>query len=84
MKTQQALKQDLSLCEIVAKRLFPEQEATLIRGLIARDLPYYQAGISAELVTGMNAFAARAGLLDGEPVAYEDIVAMQCSAFWQP
>jgi len=84
VKTQQALKQDLSLAETVGRRLFPEQEATLIRGLIERDLPFYQAGISAELVTGMNAFAARAGLLDGGPVAYEDIVAMQCSAFWQP
>jgi hypothetical protein len=84
VKTQQALKQDLSLAETVGRRLFPEHEATLIRRLIERDLPYYQAEISAELVTGMNAFAARAGLLDGGPVAYEDIVATQCSALWQP
>lgn len=84
VKTHQALKQDLSLAETVGKRLFPEKEAKLIRGLIERDLPYYQADISAELVTGMNAFARRAGLLDGEPVAYEDIVALQCCDFWQP
>ncbi len=78
VKVQHALKQDLSLAETVGKRLFPEKEASLIRALIERD----QAGISAELVTGMNAFAARAGLLHSEPVAYEDIVAMQCHSCW--
>lgn len=81
-KVQQALKEDLSLAELVGKRLFPEKEASLIRRLIERDLPYYQTGITPELVTGMNAFAARAGLLDGEPVAYDDIVAMQCRSCW--
>lgn len=82
VKVQQALNQNPSLATTVGKRLFPEKEAGLIRRLIERDLPYYQAGISAELVTGMNAFAARAGLLQGEPVAYEDIVAMQCRSCW--
>ena len=79
---QQALKQDLSLAETVGKKRFPAKEAGLIRRLIERDLPYYQADISADLVTGMNAFATRAGLLEGEPVAYEDIVATQCSSSW--
>jgi len=82
VKVQQALKSESSLAETVGRRLFPEREAGLIRRLIERDLPYYQAGISTELVTGMNAFAKRAGLLDGEPVAYEDIVAVQCRGCW--
>jgi len=82
VKVQHALKQDLSLAETVANKLFPAKEAGLIRRLIERDLPYYQADISAELVTGMNAFAVRAGLLEGEPVAYEDIVATQCRSSW--
>lgn len=82
VKVQQALKHDLSLAETVGKRLFPQKEAGLIRRLIERDLPYYQADITKELVTGMNAFAMRAGLLDGDAVAYEDIVATQCRNSW--
>jgi ABC-type nitrate/sulfonate/bicarbonate transport system substrate-binding protein len=84
VKTQQALKEDSSLAETVGRRLFPAREAALIRTLVERDLPFYQAGISPQLIAGMNAFAARAGLLDGDPVAYEDIVATQCSDLWQP
>jgi NitT/TauT family transport system substrate-binding protein len=84
VKTQQALKQDPSLAETVGARLFPAREAALIRNLIEQDLPYYQAEISAELVTGMNTFAMRAGLLEGQAVTYDDIVATQCRALWRP
>ncbi|MCH9675049.1 MAG: ABC transporter substrate-binding protein [Gammaproteobacteria bacterium] len=83
VKTQKALKADLNLVDEVGKRLFPEREAALIRPLIERDLPYYDARIAPQLVSGMNAFAVRAGLLEGGPVAYEDIVATQFRSLWQ-
>ncbi len=62
--------------------MFPEKEAALIARLIERDLPYYDANISEELVTGMNEFAQGAGMLDG-PVPYDEIVATQYRELWR-
>ena len=83
VKTQQALKADVSLATKVGHKLFPAAEAELIADLVARDLPYYDASISREFVAGMVEFQMHMGLLK-EPVAYEDVVAMQFSQFWTP
>ena len=77
--TQAALKNDVSLATGVGRKLFPPEEAELIAELIRRDLPYYDARITAEFVAGMNAFARSMGILSGD-VPFERVVAMQiCS-----
>jgi NitT/TauT family transport system substrate-binding protein len=79
VKTQAALKNDVSLATSVGRKLFPPQEAELIAELIRRDLPYYDAKITPEFVAGMNAFARSMGILSGD-VPYERVVATQiCS-----
>ena len=77
-----ALKAEPGLAEEVAAKLFPPQEAALIVDLIKRDLPYYDASISADFVEGMNAFARDVGILTGHP-AYTDVVATQFAAIWK-
>jgi ABC-type nitrate/sulfonate/bicarbonate transport system substrate-binding protein len=74
VKTQAALKNDVSLATGVGRKLFPPEEAALIAELIRRDLPYYDAKITPEFVAGMNAFARSMGILSGD-VPYERIVA---------
>ena len=81
VKTQRALKQNVNLAAQVGRKLFPPEQAALIAGLIARDLPYYDAVISPETVAGMNQFAVELGLLDG-PVPYEQVVATQFAGLW--
>src|SRR5712691_7124362 len=81
VKTQAALKRDVSLATKVGERLFPPKQAALIAELIQRDLPYYDAAISAETVAAMNRFAQDLGLLSG-PVPYEQVVATQFSKLW--
>src|SRR5438477_6535106 len=81
VKTQRALKQDVNLAAQVGRKLFPPEQAALIAGLIARDLPYYDAVISPETVAGMNQFAVELGLLDG-PAPYEQVVATQFAGLW--
>ena len=74
IKTQAALKNDVSLATSVGRKLFPPQEAELIAELIRRDLPYYDAKITPEFIAGMNAFARSMGILSGD-VSYERVVA---------
>lgn len=81
VKTQQALKADISLATKVGRKLFPAEEAELIADVVARDLPYYDASISREFVDGMTKFQRHMGLLQGE-VAYEDVVAAQFAPQW--
>jgi len=76
VKTQAALKEDVSHATQVGRRLFPPQEAELIAELIRRDLPYYDPSISPSFVAGMNQFARDIGILRSE-VPYEKIVATQ-------
>jgi NitT/TauT family transport system substrate-binding protein len=83
VKTQRALMADVTRATGVGKKLFPPREAALIAELIRRDLPYYDAAISPEFVTGMNQFARDVGILAGD-VRYEDVVATQFAALWQP
>ena len=81
VKTQAALKADVTRAATVGNALFPPSEAALIVDLIRRDLPYYDATLSREFVVGMSDFARRQGILDGE-VAYEQIVATQFATLW--
>ena len=83
VKTQEALKADVSLATKVGKKLFPAAEADLIAQIVKRDLPYYDASISREFVAGMVEFQQHVGLLKA-PVAYEDVVATQFSKYWKP
>jgi len=81
VNTQAALKKDVSLATGIGRKLFPPEEAELIAELIHRDLPYYDAKITPELVAGMNRFARDIGILTGE-VPYERVVATQFAPLW--
>lgn len=81
VRTQKALKQDVSLATEVGAKLFPAEAAGLIAGIIERDLPYYDAAITPEFVAGMNQFQKDVGLVT-ETVSYEQVVATQFSDCW--
>jgi NitT/TauT family transport system substrate-binding protein len=75
-RTHAALRGDLALATKVGRKLFPPAEAELIAELIRRDLPFYDTAISEDFVTGMNAFARKLAILQGD-VTYDQIVAPQ-------
>ncbi len=81
VKTQKALKEDVSLATRVGQKYFPEEEASLIAGVVERDLPFYTASISREFVDGMTGFQRKMGLITGNP-SYEDVVATQFADLW--
>jgi NitT/TauT family transport system substrate-binding protein len=82
VKTQAALKNDVSLATAVGRKLFPPEEAELIAELIRRDLPYYDPKIAPEFVAGMNAFARSMGILSGD-APYERVVATRFAELWR-
>jgi ABC-type nitrate/sulfonate/bicarbonate transport system substrate-binding protein len=82
VKTQAALKMDVTRAATVGNKLFPESEAALITDLIRRDLPYYDATLAPDFIAGMAAFARGQGILDSE-VAYEQAVATQFAPLWK-
>jgi NitT/TauT family transport system substrate-binding protein len=82
VKTQRALKRDVSLAGQVGRALFPETEAGLITELVRRDLPYYDAAIAPDFVAGMSRFAQDLGLI-ARPLAYEQAVATQFAPLWK-
>jgi NitT/TauT family transport system substrate-binding protein len=82
VKTQNALKADVSLATRVGRALFPAHEAELIADIIERDLPFYEPAISREFVSGMTEFQRHMGLLSGD-VFYDDIVATRFSKYWK-
>jgi ABC-type nitrate/sulfonate/bicarbonate transport system substrate-binding protein len=81
--SQAALRNDVSLASVVGRKLFPPLEAELIVGLIARDLPFYDASLSKHAIASLNQFARDVGLLDCDP-SYEDVVAVEFEALWAP
>ncbi len=83
VKTHQALKADVSLATEVGEKLFPPHEAGLIADVVARDLPYYDAVITPEFISGMSAFSRATGLIT-EDVSYDQAVATQFSDLWTP
>jgi len=80
--TQKALKADYHRATEVGRERFPSSEAELIAELIRRDLPYYDASIFEDFVSGMNQFARNAGILKTSP-SYEDVVATQFRNLWR-
>jgi len=82
VRTQSALRQDVTRAAEVGARLFPPQEAGLITELIRRDLPYYDPTISPDFVAGMSRFALDLALIE-RPLAYEQVVATQFSPLWK-
>ena len=83
VKTQAALRADPERATEVGRKLFPPQGALLIAELIRRDLPFYDASISRDFVSGMNQFARDLGILAGEPL-YEKVVATRFAELWSP
>jgi ABC-type nitrate/sulfonate/bicarbonate transport system substrate-binding protein len=81
VKTQAALRADPERAAEVGRKLFPPAESALIAELIRRDLPFYDATISAGFVAGMNQFARDTGILQGE-VPYERVVATRFTPLW--
>jgi len=81
VKTHAALKKDASLATKAARNIFPDREAKLIAELVRRDLPYYDASISEEFVSGMNGFARAQGILTND-VSYEKVVAAAFKDLW--
>jgi len=81
VKTQKALRENPGRALEAGRRLFPPREAGLIPELVARDAPYYDAAISEEFVSGMNAFCRAQGILKGDP-AYENVVATEFKELW--
>jgi hypothetical protein len=82
VKTHAALKKDLSLAVKAGQSLFPEREAGLIAELVRRDLPFYDASIGEEFVSGMNGFARAQGILKGD-APYEKVVATEFEDLWR-
>ncbi len=83
VKTHRALKQDVSLATEVGEKLFPPNEASLIANVVKRDLPYYDAAITPEFISGMSTFSRAMGLIN-EDVSYDQAVATQFSELWTP
>jgi len=81
VKVQKALKEDVSLATEVGRKSFPEAETALIAQVVERDLPFYDAKVTPEFVSGMNAFCRDMGLMTGDP-SFEDVVATQFSPIW--
>lgn len=81
VKTHAALKEDIGRAATVGRKLFPTDEAELIADVVERDLPYYDASISREFVSGMSQFSQDVGLIKA-PLEYEQVVATQFSELW--
>jgi ABC-type nitrate/sulfonate/bicarbonate transport system substrate-binding protein len=81
--TQNALKADVSRATEVGNKRFPPREAGLIAGIVARDLPFYDAAISEHSVAAINDFARHMSVLD-EDVPYSEVVATRFRDLWHP
>ena len=82
IKAQKALRANPSISTDIAKKLFPADEAELIAGLIERDVPFYDASISPQAISGLMKFATSSGLIK-DAVPYERLVATKFSHLWK-
>lgn len=82
VKTQIALKKNPRRAAEVGRRIFPPYEAGLITELVRRDLPFYDATISTDMVADMNRFARDLGILKND-ASYQHIVATQFGPLWK-
>ena len=81
VKTQKALKKNVGLATEVGKKLFPNEEASLIADVVERDLPFYTAAISEDFVKGMNKFQKDVGLVKND-FSFEQVVATEFMKLW--
>jgi len=82
VKAQHTLRANPQLAVKAAERLFPAEETSLIAFEIARDAPFYDATITAEMIAHISRFAREIGALEGE-VTYSDVVSTQLAALWK-
>ena len=82
VKTQKALREDVSLATEVGKKRFPATEAGLIAKVVERALPFYTAAITEDFVVGMNKFQKNVGLVTGD-FKYGQVVATQFMSEWE-
>ena len=82
VKAQKALRTDPSLAREVGKRKFPADAAELIANVVARDIEFYNPGITEDAIVKMNRFAQSVGHLSA-PVAYDKVVAVQYRGSWR-
>jgi ABC-type nitrate/sulfonate/bicarbonate transport system substrate-binding protein len=78
---QRLLKADPGRATEVGRKRFPEREAGLIAGIVARDLPYYDATITPAALEAVNAFARAMSLVD-EEADYRAVVAAELAGLW--
>lgn len=82
MRTQAALKHDITRATKVGRALFPALEADLIADVVARDLPFYDPRITRSAFEKIAAFATRMGLSrNAEP--YEVVVPGRFAGIWE-
>ena len=79
---QRALAADPALAAEVGRKRFPDYEASLIAGLVARDAPFYQATVSPERIADLSQFQLDMGLTT-EPVGFRDVVATYFAPLWK-
>ncbi len=82
VRAQKALRADPSLARQVGQRKFPQDAATLIAAVVARDVQFYDPDITEEMVVKMNRFAENVGHLSA-PVPYEAVVALRYRELWK-
>jgi hypothetical protein len=82
VKTQRALRAAPQLAAQAAQRLFPAEEASLIAFEVARDVEFYDATVTEEMIAHASRFAVEMGVLEGE-VRYGELVATQFAPLWR-
>ena len=82
VKTQRALRAAPQLAAQAAQRLFPAEEASLIAFEVARDVEFYDATVTEEMLAHASRFAREMGVLEGE-VRYGELVATQFAPLWR-
>jgi len=78
-----ALRADPSRAAEVGARRFPPAAASMIAGLVERDLPFYDAVVHEDAVRATQEFARALGRLDTAS-PYEDVVAVRYRDLWTP
>jgi len=81
VKAQKTLRADPSVAREVGKRKFSQDAAELISRVVARDVEFYDPGISENAIEKMNRFAQSVGHLS-RLVAYDQVVATRFRDLW--
>ena len=81
VKTQKALKADVSLATKVGRSIFPAHDAEMIADVVERDLPFYDPALPEDFVKGMSQFTLDLGLLKAD-VPHDQVVATQFADLW--